>query len=168
MVVDQLFFEPAYQNGTYSTIFTTDSVPNQCGSNTACVTLNQWQTWNALQGGWWSGNESAGGPPLISIAAYVNEHPDATIVNTETGKGGLRIATGCGGGAWTNFIGNADNLVISAQGRDTVKYDFELYSTPANADECKNGGWMRFNSPDGRFKNQGQCVSSVNSKSAKH
>ncbi|MDT7688301.1 MAG: hypothetical protein QOE46_1060 [Acidobacteriota bacterium] len=121
MVVDQLFFEPVYQNGTYSTIFTTDSVPNQCGSNTACVTLNQWQTWNALQGDWWSRNESAGGPPLIS-----------------------------------------------AQGRDTVKYDFELYSTPANADECKNGGWMRFNSPDGRFKNQGQCVSSVNSKSAKH
>jgi len=31
---------------------------------------------------------------------------------------------------------------------------------PTNKDQCKNGGWMRFDNP--MFRNQGQCVSYVN------
>ena len=35
--------------------------------------------------------------------------------------------------------------------------------TPTNRDECKRGGWQRYNSPNfQRFRNQGQCVSWVN------
>jgi hypothetical protein len=121
---DQLFFEPVYQNGTYTTIFPGDTVPNQCGVNPACVTTGQWQTWNALGGGWWSGNESAGGPPLITLARYVEEHPTARIINTDTGAGGIRIATGCGGAAWANFDGNADAFQIGVDNA-TTRYDFE-------------------------------------------
>jgi YVTN family beta-propeller protein len=35
-----------------------------------------------------------------------------------------------------------------------------LVGPPTNKDQCKNGGWMVYNSP--AFKNQGQCVSSTN------
>lgn len=34
----------------------------------------------------------------------------------------------------------------------------DVCDSPANADQCKNGGWMNFNSPR-TFKNQGDCVS---------
>jgi hypothetical protein len=36
------------------------------------------------------------------------------------------------------------------------------YSTPTSADQCKDGGWQTFNPPTGSFKNQGDCVSYVN------
>jgi|SRR3989344_202754 len=48
-----------------------------------------------------------------------------------------------------------DNAVINSE-----SYDFTLL-TPSNKDECKNGGWMSFNYPF--FKNQGDCVSYVQS-----
>jgi Flp pilus assembly pilin Flp len=35
------------------------------------------------------------------------------------------------------------------------------YSYPASEDECKNGGWQTFVTPDGTFKNQGDCQSWV-------
>jgi hypothetical protein len=38
-----------------------------------------------------------------------------------------------------------------------------LIGPPTNQDQCKNGGWQRFNNPS--FPNQGQCVSSVTSSS---
>jgi hypothetical protein len=40
-----------------------------------------------------------------------------------------------------------------------------LIGPPTNPDQCKNGGWQRFNNPS--FPNQGQCVSSVPSTSAR-
>ncbi len=49
-----------------------------------------------------------------------------------------------------------DNTVIN----DTA-YNFTPLLTPASKDECKNGGWMDFNNPV--FKNQGDCVSYVQS-----
>lgn len=36
-----------------------------------------------------------------------------------------------------------------------------LVVTPTNADQCRNGGWSRFESPR-RFKNQGDCIQFVN------
>jgi Flp pilus assembly pilin Flp len=36
------------------------------------------------------------------------------------------------------------------------------YTVPTTKAECKNGGWQDFNPPDGPFKNQGDCVSYVN------
>ncbi len=42
---DQLFFEPPYQTAPYTTH---PSLPDQ-----GAEVLNTWQTWNALEGGWW-------------------------------------------------------------------------------------------------------------------
>jgi hypothetical protein len=93
-----LTFEPVY-NGTVST--------------------NTWQHWNALDGKWWS-DVSGGPPPLFTLASYISTHPNATIV----GSDGFLLAAGCGGSAWTNFVGNADRLTIGVGGTSTT-YDFE-------------------------------------------
>ncbi|MBD0369865.1 MAG: hypothetical protein ICV60_03360 [Pyrinomonadaceae bacterium] len=157
---DFLFFEPVYQNGTYSTIFGGDTVPDQCAGNPACVSLNTWQTWNALIGGWWSANESAGGPPLITLDKYIEEHPDATIVNSASG-GGVRIVAGFGEGAWNGFIGNVDAFTIGVSACNTT-YNFEpQIGPPTDANQCKNNGWKTYNTPRA-FKNQGDCIQYVN------
>jgi hypothetical protein len=103
-VDDQLFFEPAYQTGTYSGA----TVPNQCPGNPLCVALNTWQTWDARLGGWWT--VANGGPPLVTLQSYAAANPNARIINTGTGLGGLRFVAGCGGSTWANFVGNLDNV----------------------------------------------------------
>jgi hypothetical protein len=115
---DLLFFEPCYQDGTYGTIGT-DTIATQ-----PAVALNTWQQWDALNGGWWSRNDGTFGPPLHSLAGYEALYPSATIVDNDSGDGGLRIAAGGGAGAWDNFVGNADALTIGVNGDDTT-YDFE-------------------------------------------
>jgi hypothetical protein len=135
---DTLTFEPVYS-------------PTQ-----GTVTLNTWQHWDALKGQWWS--DAAGGPPpFFTISSYLAAHPNATIVNS--GSGGVILAAGCGGSAWTNFAGNADALTIGVSGTNTT-YDFEPASQPTGKDTCKHGGWKNFSNPS--FKNQGQCVSYMN------
>jgi uncharacterized repeat protein (TIGR01451 family) len=116
---DQLFFEPVYQNGTYGG----DPVPNQGN-----VATGTWQTWDALAGGWWSANDGFGGPPLHTLAGYATLHPTARIINTNTGQGGLRVAAGCGGAAWANFVGNFDAVRVGVSGT-TNQFDFE--TTPS-------------------------------------
>ena len=117
---DQLFFEPTYQDGTYSG----DPIPNQCGTGPNCVVPGSWQNWDALVGGWWTANEGTGGPPLHTIANYSAAHPGARIVNSSAG-GGLRVVAGCGGADWTNFEGNLDNLTVNS-----TTYNFDLNPTP--------------------------------------
>jgi hypothetical protein len=109
---DQLFFEPVFQTGAYSG----DPVPNQ-----GTLVTGSWQTWDARVGGWWSAN-AGGGPPLVTLASFAAAHPGARIVNagSPAGAGGFRIATGCGGADWTNFIGNADNLSVTVSGNNTT------------------------------------------------
>jgi hypothetical protein len=58
--------------------------------------------------------------------------------------------------------GYLDNVVVNTDSAETT-YDFEPVLTPVSKDECKNGGWMNFNTPS--FQNQGQCVSFVNQNS---
>lgn len=62
-------------------------------------------------------------------------------------------------GSDTGLDGYLDNVVVTQNG-DAVISDFEPALTPVTKSECKNGGWMTFNSPS--FKNQGQCVSYTN------
>ena len=57
--------------------------------------------------------------------------------------------------------GYFDTVVVALNNGDMTTYDFEPALTPESADECKNDGWMSFNSPT--FKNQGDCVSYVKS-----
>jgi hypothetical protein len=112
---DKLFFEPIYQTGTYGG----DPVPNQCPGVTNCAGLNQWQTWNALTGGWWanSGFElSAGGPPVFTLADYAADTPGVTI-------SAIRLSAGAGG-TWGDFKGNADALTVGTTSGSTT-FDFE-------------------------------------------
>lgn len=111
---DLLFFEPVYQDGSYAG----DAVPDQ-GS----VTTGTWQQWDARAGGWWSLNAGTFGPPLVTLETYVAANPTATLVNQSAG-GGIRFVAGFGAGAWDNFIGNIDAVVIGTS--HTTTYDFEV------------------------------------------
>ena len=135
---DILTFEPVYQTSQGS------------------VVLNTWQHWNALSGQW--GSDSTGGPPpLFTLASYIASHPNATILGGSDQS--FILAAGCGGAAWTGFVGNADKLTVGINGTNTT-YDFEpTIGPPTSKDQCKNGGWKRFNNPS--FKNQGQCIAYV-------
>lgn len=106
---EQLFFEPVYQDGTYS------GIPDQ-----GALTLDTWQTWNAMIGGWHTG----GGPPLTTLADYLLLHPNARIINSMTG-GGLRIVAGLGAPDWDNFTGNVDQMAIG-DASTTIIYEFGL------------------------------------------
>jgi hypothetical protein len=132
---DTITFEPIYQ-------------PTQ-----GAVTLNTWQHWDALSGQWWS-DALGGPPPLFTLSSYIASHPDAKILSGSSPS--FVLATGCGGAAWTNFVGNADKLTING-----TTYDFEpTIGPPTSKSQCKKGGWKKFNNPS--FKNQGQCVAYVN------
>ena len=62
------------------------------------------------------------------------------------------------------LLPNGKVLVAGGASGDGALASAELYiSIPANADDCKNNGWMSLFSPDGSpFKNQGNCIQFVN------
>jgi uncharacterized repeat protein (TIGR01451 family) len=114
---DLLFFEPLYQTAAF---FPTNPQP--------AIVVGAWQTWDALNGGWWSVNGTAGAGPgtnVKSLSAIIAAQPNARIVNSGTGLGGLRIVTGFGDGAWDNFVGNVDNVRVGVSGATTI-YDFDI------------------------------------------
>ncbi len=155
---DFLFFEPCYQNGAYQTQ-SGATVPNQCGVNTNCITLNTWQNWDALTGGWWSYNDNAGGPPLWTLARYAQVHPGSKIVGSSSGSGGLRITAGGGAGAWDNFVGYADALEFSA-GQTAVAYDFEATQAASSS------SMSSVSSQSSLSSSSGSSVSSLSSHSS--
>jgi Calx-beta domain-containing protein len=124
---NRLYFEPCYQNGGYGMTFPGSTIPDQ-----GDVLYDTWQDWDADVGGWWDANGelSAGGPPLFTLADYLNAHPDATIVSSSSG-GGVRLFAGGGAGAWDDFQGNADKVIIGVDaGLSNITettYDFEPF-----------------------------------------
>lgn len=90
-----------------------------------------WQVWDAFHGGWttWTTGEKPGEkefdahPPLLSLASFIAQHPNACIVNDKYG-GGVRLQAG-GIPMADHFLGNADAFTIGINGKTTV-YDFEL------------------------------------------
>ena len=114
---DLLFFEPVYQTVAF---FPPNPQP--------AIVVGAWQTWDALNGGWWSVNGTAGAAPGTNVkplSAIIGAQPNARIVNSGTGLGGLRIVTGFGDGAWDNFVGNVDNVRVGVSGATTI-YDFDI------------------------------------------
>lgn len=111
-----LFFEPVYQTAAF---FPSNPQP--------ALALDTWQTWDALNGGWWSttgvagANPGTGVKPLSAITAL---HPNAVIYNSTGPLGGVRIVAGFGAMAWDNFIGNVDAFTIGVNSNNTT-YDFE-------------------------------------------
>jgi uncharacterized repeat protein (TIGR01451 family) len=144
-VDDQLFFEPAYQTGAYSG----DPVPNQ-----GALQLRTWQTWDAFVGGWWALSAGTFGPPLVTLSTYIAAHPNATIVNTGTGLGGVRVIVGSGAGAWDNFLGGMDNFTIDTTAISPITYNFEQNtSSLVTVTEPSPGIWSLQTIDDGDSTN---------------
>jgi hypothetical protein len=73
---DILFFEPAYQTPASGN----PSLPNQ-----GDPILGTWQTWDALDGGWWSNSGDGGLNPGMNVkplSAYLAVHPNAAIIDS--------------------------------------------------------------------------------------
>ncbi len=144
-----LVFEPIYQSGGPSALLT-----------------DTWQYWNAYNSGngiWWSTKSI---PGVCAFDCFV---PWSTIIASNPNA---KISGGLGFNVGSGWVGqsseNADALVVSVSGNETI-YDFEATAPPpTDKDQCKNGGWQQFSSP--AFKNQGQCVSYVqaNAHAGKH
>lgn len=102
---DQLIFQPGLQ----STIIN-----------------NNWQSWDALNGAWYSVQGRAGMTAAVPrpLTTYLTVYPDATIVSPD-GRGGLRIAAGCIGDDWSSFEGAVDAFAIGFNDREPTVYDFE-------------------------------------------
>jgi hypothetical protein len=118
---DQLFFEPAYQTGTYPTVG--DPVAAALVGDGAAPKLSLWETYDAMIGGFWTLTSGTFGPPLTTLDDYVTANPNAAI-------NGIRILSGFGGpGDWGNFDGNFDNVTIGISGVDTT-FNFEAAPVP--------------------------------------
>jgi hypothetical protein len=125
-------------------------------TNQGAVASNQWQTWDAYNGGnaiWWSSNPIPGAPnrdTFVTWSSIVTANPDAVIV------GGYGLNQGSGNPALTV----ADDALVFGASGDRVTYDFEPGTVPPSSkDQCKGNGWQAFSNPS--FKNQGDCVSYV-------
>lgn len=90
------------------------------------VTPIEWQTWDALDGVWWSLNGRAGmtqaSPQPLSV--YLAAYPNATLANADD-TGALVVAAGClGGVSWSSWQGAVDAVSV-AYGATTITWDFE-------------------------------------------
>jgi hypothetical protein len=103
---DSLFFEPAYQNGTYG-----DSIDQ------GAPVPGRWQTWNVLDGA--VRNNATESAPTQSLRQYMTAHPDAELLGTQYG-GGIRISVGCGGSVNSDLTSAVDDVQVSAS-----IFDFE-------------------------------------------
>lgn len=105
-----LFFEPVYQDATF--------FPSNPQSS---VALNVDQTWDALNGGWWSTTGLGGAGPGVDVKSLddiLAAYPNATVGFSSAGA--IRFVAGFGEGAWNNFVGTLDDVVIGVNGVDNV------------------------------------------------
>jgi Ca2+-binding RTX toxin-like protein len=119
-----LFFEPVYQSAGF---FPSNPQPG--------VQLDTDQTWDALNGGWWSTTGLGGAGPGVDVKSLddiLSAYPDATIGFSSLGA--LRFVAGFGDGAWDNFEGTLDNVIIGVNGVDTT------FTFPSPIDATYNGG----------------------------
>ena len=112
---DLLFFEPLYQEAAF---FPSNPQP--------ALLPDTWQTWDALNGGWWSTNGTAGAVPgtgVKPLADILAVEPTARIA-VQAGLGGVRLVAGFAAILADNFIGNVDAFRIGVSGNTTI-YNFE-------------------------------------------
>lgn len=124
------------------------------------IVPNTWQAWDVDAGSMWSSRtvnaggtcsvqSGTGGPPFYTLAWIQSNCPAAKVIGYGVNVGSFN----------PSYNTEADLFVFN-----NTTYDFEVYSTPSNMDDCKRGGWSTFNPPPpmGPFKNQGQCIQYVN------
>lgn len=140
------------------------------GQPVGTVQTGEWQQWNALNGLWWGTGTPGPNRPFAAACPQSNPCTWAQVVSLFP-NGGIHqfdphAVIFKAGSGWSSFDGNVDKFTIGINdgngGQDVVTYDFNLHSTPTDADQCKNGGWKSFNPPTGPYKNQGQCIQFVN------
>jgi hypothetical protein len=156
--------DPSYQfvvclggvSGSTCTGFTTFVFEPYQNASPGTIQNGAWQQWDVDAGQMWSSQPYANG--TCSVAPGGGGAPFYTLSQIQT-MCPSAVAVGFG----VNVGSNNPSYNVEAdlvRFNDTI-YDFEVFSTPSNMDECKNGGWSTFNPPTGAFKNQGQCVSST-------
>lgn len=113
---DLLFFEPVYQSAGF------------CNSNPQPAVLSgTWQSWDAAGGCWWSVSATAGASPgtdVKPLSTILLAKPDARLVEGASG-GSFRVVAGFGAGAWSDFIGYADELRVALEPAQDTTYDFD-------------------------------------------
>ncbi len=122
------------------------------------IVQNLWQEWDAIDGGnalWhYSGakwpNSSISGSTPKTWNRVLSDYPGVRIRVTDSWLG-IRVGAPYANG----YTENIDAFKFGTADGTTV-FDFE-----PGADLCKNGGWEDSSSPN--FKNQGDCVSYVQS-----
>lgn len=119
-----------------------------------------WQKWDVDSGRFWA-NDSV--PPIVVIGA--GNEPFYTLAELKAAYPYAIVHSfGVYAGTFNpdyNVGDTKKNLNLEADGVtfNGTTYDFEAAPTLATStDECKDGGWMTFQSA---YKNQGQCVSSL-------
>lgn len=89
------------------------------------IAQDTWQSWNAGSAATWT---TTGGPEgATTLADYVTTHPQATIVNNDSGNltgGGLAVLAGCAGDNQSNAVLGFDRIVATTAGQ-THLWDFE-------------------------------------------
>lgn len=132
---DELTFEPTYQNPV-------DGGLCGLGSNQGPPVLEQWQFWDALRKDpatgafracWWSVNDPTFPPGNVirPLHQYLEEHPDAAIVNLDGNHGGVQVLHGSASetdsyDGWVDvFTIGKDMKKPSGQTENsTITYDF--------------------------------------------
>ena len=115
---DTLFFEPPYQTASTGN----PSLPDQGDTE-----MNEWQTWNALEGGWWDNNGIAGaGTGVLSLASILSFYTDPVIDDSgapyfPTSDLALSVGFGSPGDSYNGYV---DNMTIGIDGVNTT-YDFD-------------------------------------------
>jgi PEP-CTERM motif len=113
---DRLWFEPDYSSTDF-------------GGPQPAPALNTWQTWDALNGKWYSDNISGPGSNAKTWSYILAaEGPGVTIVADGAGRGGIRIASGFAspGDVFNAYV---DNFTIGTAA-GTTTYDFEAVPEP--------------------------------------
>lgn len=148
-------------DGTWDTSLVHEPYWRDALGDAAPVLPNEWQQWDVLSGVFWSSRSvqglvgTPGGPATYTFGQILADYPNAKLVT-------LGVNIGTYNPSYTILV---DGITLN----DTV-YDFERVApepepvVPTSKDDCKQGGWMSLVNADGSsFKNQGQCVSYVQS-----
>ncbi|MBI4317480.1 MAG: hypothetical protein HY675_03240 [Chloroflexi bacterium] len=122
------------------------------------IVQNLWQEWDAIKGGsalWhYSGskwpNTNTPGSTAKNWAQILSQYPGIRVRVTDSWLG-IRVGSPYPNG----YTENVDAFKFGTAAGTTV-FDFE-----PGADFCKDGGWQNSSSPN--FRNQGDCVSYVQS-----
>lgn len=117
---DEIIFEPVYQGGEF------------VGSAAQpAIQIGAWQRWNARTGRWWALGGLAGSAPganVKTIDELIAAAPQARIVNTPSGAGGVSLSSGVVAPD-QRFDGNVDVFTIDT-GAGPTTYDFEPGPAP--------------------------------------